>query len=60
MAYGRKKDDIIDDVTWPWKVNVVTRDPYNFCVHYLEHGLRCRVDSVTMEHLQEIKKEQQI
>jgi len=25
MAYGGKNDVIIYDVTWPWKVNVVTR-----------------------------------
>jgi len=24
MAYGGKNDDIIDDVTWPWKANVMT------------------------------------
>jgi len=23
MAYGRSNDDVIDDVTWPWKVKVV-------------------------------------
>ena len=23
MAYGRSSDDVIDDVTWPWKVKVV-------------------------------------
>jgi len=25
MAYGGKNDDIIDDVTWPWKVKVMTQ-----------------------------------
>jgi len=25
MAYGGMNDDIIDDVTWPWKVMVVTQ-----------------------------------
>jgi len=137
MVYGRNNDDVIDDVTWPWKVKVVTwlslrpvisktawdidlvttghwaplgsgmvtwpmtsfdperwsrdrvifgwreawyqlsinrkwpmadrmmtssmtsgqcRDPDNFWVYYLEHGLRCRLDSVAMGHLQEIIK----
>jgi len=23
MAYGGSNDDVIDDVTWPWKVKVV-------------------------------------
>jgi len=23
MAYGGLNDDVIDDVTWPWKVKVV-------------------------------------
>jgi len=23
MAYGESNDDVIDDVTWPWKVKVV-------------------------------------
>jgi len=23
MAYGESKDDVIDDVTWSWKVKVV-------------------------------------
>jgi len=32
------------------------RDPDNFRVHYVEHGLRCRLDSVTMGHIPEIKK----
>jgi len=25
MAYGGKNDDIIYDVMWPWKINVVTQ-----------------------------------
>ena len=32
------------------------RDPNNFRVHYLKHGLRCRLNLVTIGHLQEIKK----
>jgi len=23
MAYGGSNDDVIDDVTWPWKVQVM-------------------------------------
>jgi len=74
MDYGGKNDDIIYDVTWPWKLSswpqvkllqVISRhvtltgqcrDRDNFKVHYLDHGLRCRLDSVTMGHLQEITK----
>jgi len=49
MAYGGSNDDVIVD-------EGQYRDPENFRVHYLEHGLSCRLDSVTMGHLQEIKK----
>jgi len=27
MAYGESIGHVIDDVAWPWKVKVVTRDP---------------------------------
>jgi len=38
MAYGGSKDDVIDDVTWSWKVKVVT--PNIFKCRYFEHGSR--------------------
>jgi len=25
MAYGGSNDDVIDEVTWPWKVKVMTQ-----------------------------------
>jgi len=28
MAYGGSNDDVIDDVTWPWKVKVVIPIPF--------------------------------
>jgi len=53
MAYGGKNDDVINDVT---TLKGQCCDPDNFRLHYVKHGLRCTLDSVTVGHLQEIFK----
>ena len=50
MAYGGSKDDVIDDVTWSWKVKVVT--PI-YLSAIISKTARDR-DSVTMGHLSEM------
>jgi len=50
MAYAGSKDDVIDDVTWSWKVKVVTTISLSAII---SKTARDR-DSVTMGHLQEM------
>jgi len=45
MAYGGSNDDVIDDVTWPWKVKVKVMTPNIFKASYFENG------SVTTVHI---------
>jgi len=47
MAYGESIDHVIDDVTWPWKVNVVTPK----CLGPIISKTAVYADSVTIEHL---------
>jgi len=51
MAHGGTKDDVIDYVTWPWKVKVVT--PISL-MHVISKTAQDR-DSVTMGHLKEMQ-----
>jgi len=51
MAHGGTKDDVIDHVTWPWKVKVVT--PISL-MHVISKTARDK-DSVTMGHLKEME-----
>jgi len=41
MGYGGLNGDVINDVTWPWKVKVVI--PESFKDRYLENSLRQRL-----------------
>jgi len=41
MAYGGSNDDVIDDVTWPWKVKVVS--PNIFKARYFKNSWRERL-----------------
>jgi len=40
MAYGLSNDHMTDDVTWPWKVKLVT--PISLRAQYLENYLSYR------------------
>jgi len=51
MAYGGTKDDVIDHVTWPWKVKVVT--PISL-MHVILKMARDK-DLVTMGHRKEME-----
>jgi len=51
MAYDGSIDDVIDDVTWPWKVKVVI--PKSLA-SVISKTSRVR-DSVTMGHLKEME-----
>jgi len=47
MAYGESIGHVIDDVTWPWKVKVVTPK----CLLPIISKTAGDADSVTIEHL---------
>ena len=51
MAYGGSIDDVIDDVTWPWKVKVVI--PKSLA-SVISKTVQAR-DSFTMGHLKEME-----
>ena len=51
MVYGRNNDDVIDDVTWPWKVKVVIPKSLR---PVISKTARVR-DLVTMGHLNEME-----
>jgi len=44
MAYGEPNGHVTDDVTWPWKVKVMT--PNTLRVQYLENSWRCYLATI--------------
>jgi len=47
MAYGGSNDDVIDNVTWPWKVKVVMPISFRPIISKMARDR----DSVTTGHL---------
>ena len=43
MAYGGSNDDVINYITWPWKVKVVIPNPNIFKARYFKNGSRWRL-----------------
>jgi len=51
MSYGGMNDDVIDDVTWPWKVKGVTSISLRLIISKTAQNR----DLVTMGHLKEME-----